>query len=172
MHREQSVKREKPNKMQQSDVYYRLLSQHVSGIIMPIFRRRKTVCYCMWCTALVLLDVVGSCCGALLCRMWAVHCWILLGFCLFTTRKMFAMFAQELATGQYPEPGESSPHSTSLNALTCYWYIYHENTKFWVYHFFRENQRIPNTTALSALHWKIWNAYINLKCIHKFEMHT
>ena len=39
----QSVKREKTNKMQQSDVYYQLLSQHVSGIIMPIFRRTKTV---------------------------------------------------------------------------------------------------------------------------------
>jgi len=33
--REQSVKSEKTNKMQQSDVYYQLLSQHVSGIIMP-----------------------------------------------------------------------------------------------------------------------------------------
>jgi len=43
------------------------LSQHVSGIIMPIFRRTKTVCYCMWCAALVLLDVVGSGCGALRC---------------------------------------------------------------------------------------------------------
>ena len=50
--------------MQQLDVYYQLLSQHVSGIIMPIFRRTKTVCYCIWCTALVLLDVVGSGCGA------------------------------------------------------------------------------------------------------------
>ena len=29
--------------MQQLDVYYYLLSQHVSGIIMPIFRRTKTV---------------------------------------------------------------------------------------------------------------------------------
>ena len=60
---------EKTNKMQQSDVYYQLLSQHVSGIIMPIFRRTKTVCYCVRCTALVLLDVVGSGCGALSCRM-------------------------------------------------------------------------------------------------------
>ena len=31
------------NKIQQLDVYYQLLSQHVSGIIMPIFRRTKTV---------------------------------------------------------------------------------------------------------------------------------
>jgi len=63
VHREQIVKREKTNKMQQSDVYYQLLSQHVSGIIMPILRRTKTVCYCIWCTALVLLNVVGSGCG-------------------------------------------------------------------------------------------------------------
>jgi len=47
-------------------------SQHVSGIIMPIFRRTKTVCYSIWCTVLVLLDVVGSGCGALRCRMRAL----------------------------------------------------------------------------------------------------
>jgi predicted secreted protein len=35
--------REKINKKQQSDVYYQLLSQHVSDIIMPMFRRTKTV---------------------------------------------------------------------------------------------------------------------------------
>ena len=29
-------------------------------------------CYCIWCTALVLLDVVGSGCGALHCRMRAL----------------------------------------------------------------------------------------------------
>ena len=34
---------EKTNKMQQLDVCNQLLSQHVSGIIMPIFRRTKTV---------------------------------------------------------------------------------------------------------------------------------
>jgi hypothetical protein len=51
--------------MQQLVVHYQLLSQHVSGIIMLIFKRTKTVCYCIWCTALVLLDVVGSGCGAL-----------------------------------------------------------------------------------------------------------
>ena len=73
VHREQSVKREKTNKMQQSDVYYQLLSEHVSGIIMPIFRRTKTVCYRMRCTALVLLHVVGSDCGALRCRMRALR---------------------------------------------------------------------------------------------------
>ena len=59
--------REKTNKMQQSDDYYQFLSQHVLGTIMPIFRKTKTVCYCVWCTALVLLDVVGRGCGALPC---------------------------------------------------------------------------------------------------------
>ena len=48
------------------------LSQHISGIIMPIFRRTKTVCYCMWCAALFLLDVVGSGCGALRCGVRAL----------------------------------------------------------------------------------------------------
>jgi len=40
---EQSVKREKTNKMQHLDVYHQLLSQYVSGIIMPIFGRSKNV---------------------------------------------------------------------------------------------------------------------------------
>jgi len=69
---ERERERERENKMQQSDGYYQLLSQHVSGIIMPVFRRTKTECYCMWCTELVLLDVVGSGCGALRCR--ALRC--------------------------------------------------------------------------------------------------
>ena len=43
VHREQSVRREETNKMQRSDVYYQLLSQHVSGIIMAIFRRTKAL---------------------------------------------------------------------------------------------------------------------------------
>jgi len=30
-------------------------------------QENKTVCYCMWCAALVLLDVVGSGLGALRC---------------------------------------------------------------------------------------------------------
>jgi len=63
VHREQIVKREREN---QQDATIRCLlstlSQHVSGIIMPIFKRTKTVCYRMWCAALVLLEVVGSGC--------------------------------------------------------------------------------------------------------------
>jgi len=53
--------------MRQLDVYYQLLSQHVSGIIMLIFRRTKTVCYCIRCTALFLLDVVE-------CVVGCEHC--------------------------------------------------------------------------------------------------
>jgi len=33
----------------------------------------KTVCYCKWCAALVLLDVVGSGCGALRFRVREVQ---------------------------------------------------------------------------------------------------
>ena len=67
VHREQIVKCERKNQ-QDATVRFLLstLSQHVSGIIMPIFRRTKTACYCMLCAARVLLDVVGSGCGALL----------------------------------------------------------------------------------------------------------
>ena len=74
VHREQFVKRERERERErenQQDAAIRcllsILSQHVSGIIMPIFRRTKTVCYCMRCAVLVLLDVVGSGCGALRC---------------------------------------------------------------------------------------------------------
>jgi len=45
----------------------KLLSQHVSGIIMPIIRRtRPCIYYCMWCSALVVLAVV-------VCS-WVVSC--------------------------------------------------------------------------------------------------
>jgi len=33
----------------------------------------QDVCYCTWCAALVLLDVVGSCCGALRYRVLEVE---------------------------------------------------------------------------------------------------
>ena len=32
----------------------------------------KRPCYCIWCVVLVLLDVVGSGCGALSCRTWSL----------------------------------------------------------------------------------------------------
>ena len=65
VHREQSVKREKTNKKQQSDVYYQLLSQHVSGIIMPIFRRTRPCVTARgvlrWFCWMCLVAVVGRC---------------------------------------------------------------------------------------------------------------
>jgi len=56
-------------KKQQEATIRCLLSTSVSicfGHHYAIFRRTKTVCYCIRCTALVLLDVAGSGCGALL----------------------------------------------------------------------------------------------------------
>ena len=41
VHHERRVKREKPTRCNESDVYYQTLSQHVSGIIMPIIRRTR-----------------------------------------------------------------------------------------------------------------------------------
>jgi len=59
------VWREKTNKMPQSDVYYQLLSQHVSGIIMPIFRKTRpcVTAYGLlrWFCWMWLVAVVGRC---------------------------------------------------------------------------------------------------------------
>ena len=46
--------------MQHSDVYYQLLSEHVSGIIMPIFRKTKIVLLHVYCW-MWLIAVVGRC---------------------------------------------------------------------------------------------------------------
>jgi len=54
--------------MQQLDVYY----QHFLKMFRASLRPSpgdQDLCYCMWCAALVLLDVVGSGCGALRCRI-------------------------------------------------------------------------------------------------------
>ena len=64
--------REKTNKMQQSDVYCQHCLKMFRASLCPSSGEQKTVCYCMWCAALVLLDVVGSGCGALRCRVRAV----------------------------------------------------------------------------------------------------
>jgi len=63
--------REKTDKMQQLDVYY----QHFLNMFRASLRPSsgdQDVCYCTWCAALVLLDVVGSGCGALCCRVRAL----------------------------------------------------------------------------------------------------
>jgi len=63
--------REKTNKMQQLDVYYQHFLNMFRASLCPS-SGEQDVCYCIWCAALVLLDVVGSGCGALLCRVRAL----------------------------------------------------------------------------------------------------
>jgi len=50
--------------MQQLDVYYQHCLNMFRASLCPS-SGEQDVCYCMWCAALVLLDVVGSGCGAL-----------------------------------------------------------------------------------------------------------
>ena len=54
--------------MQQLDVYYQHFLNMFRASLCPS-SGDQDVCYCMWCAALVLLDVVGSGCGALRCRV-------------------------------------------------------------------------------------------------------
>ena len=72
--------REKTNKMQQLDIYYQHFPNMFRASLCPS-SGEQDVCYCTWCAALVLLDVVGSGCGVLRCGVWAL--WRLL-FCHFT----------------------------------------------------------------------------------------
>ena len=58
--------REKTNKMQQLDVYYQQFLNMFRASLCPS-SGDQDVCYCTWCAALVLLDVVGSGCGGLCC---------------------------------------------------------------------------------------------------------
>jgi len=63
--------REKTNKMQQLGVYYQYFINMFRTSLCPS-SGEQDVCYCMWCAALVLLDVVGIGCGALRCRVRAL----------------------------------------------------------------------------------------------------
>jgi len=63
--------REKTNKMQQLDVYFQQLLNMFRASLCPS-SGEQDVCYCMWCAALVLLDVVGCGCGALPCGVRAL----------------------------------------------------------------------------------------------------
>ena len=64
--------REKTNKMQQLDVYFQQFLNMFRASLCPS-SGEQDVCYCMWCAALLLLDVVGSGCGALPCGV--ASCW-------------------------------------------------------------------------------------------------
>jgi len=50
--------------MQELDVYYQQFINMFRASLCPS-SGDQDVCYCMWCAALVLLDVVGSGCGVL-----------------------------------------------------------------------------------------------------------
>ena len=62
--------REKTNKMQQLDVYFQQFLNMFRASLCPS-SGQQDVCYCIWCAALVLQDVVGSGCGALRCGVRA-----------------------------------------------------------------------------------------------------
>jgi len=63
--------REKTNKVQQLDACYQYFLNMFRASLCPP-SGKQDVCYCMWCAALVLLDVVGSGCGALRCGVRAL----------------------------------------------------------------------------------------------------
>jgi len=63
--------REKTNEMQKLHVYFQQFLNMFRASLCPS-SGEQDVCDCMWCAAVVLLDVVGSGCGALRCRVRAV----------------------------------------------------------------------------------------------------
>ena len=82
-------------------------SQHVRASLCPS-SGDQDVCYCMCCAALLLLDVVGSGCGALRCGVWAL--WRLL-FDLHSAHTL-----QGNAHNRYqPHPAEAAQHNTCSN---------------------------------------------------------
>ena len=100
VHREQIVKwQRKTNKMQQLDVYYQYFLNMFRASLCPS-SGDQDVCYCTWCTALVLMDVVGSGCGALRCRVRAQ--WGLL-------------FDPAPHNHNQPHPAEPAQHTTCSN---------------------------------------------------------
>ena len=74
----------------------------------------QDVCYCTWCAALVLLNVVGSGCGALCCRVRAL--WRLL-FELSRTLTFTVLAPYNAAPHNryHPHPAEPAQHTTWSN---------------------------------------------------------
>ena len=64
--------------------------------------------YCIWCIVLALLDVVGSSCGALSCRMWAL--W----------RFLFNYW-----TEWCPKHVETEVKNKHLNVASCWFFYLH-----------------------------------------------
>jgi len=101
--------RDKTNKMQQLDVYYQYFLNIFWASLCPS-SGEQDVYYCTWCAALVLLDVVGSSCGALCCRVRA----------LWSRTVTFTVLAPYNAAphNRYqPHPSEPAQHTTCSN--TC-----------------------------------------------------
>jgi len=63
--------REKTNKMQQLNVFINFCLNMFWASSCPSSGEQRP-CYRIWCVVLLLLDVVGSGCGALSCRMWSL----------------------------------------------------------------------------------------------------
>ena len=63
--------RGKTNKMQHLEVYYEQIFNMFRASLCPS-SGDQDVCYCTWCAALLLVDVVASGCEALCCRVWAL----------------------------------------------------------------------------------------------------
>ena len=57
--------------MQQLDVYYQHFLNMFRASLCPS-SGEQDLCYCTWCAVLILLDVVGSGCGALRCGVRAL----------------------------------------------------------------------------------------------------
>jgi len=94
--------REETNKMQQLDVYYQYFLNMFPASLCPS-SGEQYACYCTWCAALVLLDVVGSCCWALRCRMRTVTFTVLTPY-------------NAAPNNRYqPHPAEPAQHTTCSN---------------------------------------------------------
>ena len=99
--------RKKTNKMQQLDVYYQHFLNMFRASLCPS-SGEQDVCYCTWCAALVLLDVVGNGCGALRCGVRAV--WrLLFDFTL------LAPYNAAPHNPYQPHPAEPTQHTTCSN---------------------------------------------------------
>jgi hypothetical protein len=68
VHREQSMKREKPTRCNMYMFIINFCLNMFRASLCPSSGEQR-LCYCVWCVVLVLLDVVASGCGALSCRM-------------------------------------------------------------------------------------------------------
>jgi len=91
-----SMKREKPTRCNNWMFIINFFLNMFRASLCPSSGDQRP-CYCIWCIALVLLDVVGSGCGALRCRMWAVLA------SYNASSRHFALFHEEDARSNNPQ---------------------------------------------------------------------